>query len=143
MLILLRPFPKGKPKAKGLLPEGTPYGGRTGQWNLWLKFTTVLRPRFFFQKKSCGDSAQLPLGFTPINFPSPQGGTSRKNDMGAAHNGDKSPLCFVEWADVAIFFGVGSGLENGLSNRDIGRICNLDVRGISLDNRDLVAKGFD
>ena len=63
--------------------------------------------------------------------------------MGAAHNGDKSPLCLVEWADVALFFRVGSGLENGFSNRGVGRVCNLDVRGIGLDNRDLVAKRFD
>lgn len=64
----------------------------------------------------------MPLGFAPITFP------FGKKDMGAAHNGDKSPLCFVEWADVALFFGLRSVFENGLGDGDVGGVGNLDIR---------------
>jgi len=78
---------------------------------------------------------RLPLGFVPIDFPSekttwglrPHRFSFGKNDMGAAHNGDKSPLCFVEWADVAVFFRLWAVFENGLGDGDVGGVGNLDI----------------
>ena len=52
-------------------------------------------------------------------------------------------MCFVEWAEVAVFFRCGSGFENCLGDGDVGGIGDFDVRGIGLDNRNLVAEGFD
>ena len=56
-----------------------------------------------------------------------RGGLSRGQAGLPVQAGMLLPLCLVEWADVAVFFGFGAGLENGLGDGDVGRICGFNI----------------